>query len=545
MKKLKKLLCLFLSLTMVFCAVVGCGKDNDPDTLRINIFEGGYGTEWMDDMIAYYNEVYPDQKVEKRVIYQSSDAVNELKSGSSDVDIYFNKTDISKFVLKPTNLFGTTYDTLLEDLTDIYNEKLPGEDVTLKEKMESFTLDFNTYTDSDGVDRYYATPWAVGVVGIIKNNKIWRDTWKTPRTTEELFAVLDTIKSDTGKAPIIYSLADSYWNLFYNVWFYQYEGIEGYKNFYQGIDATGKRYTPEFLLYQGRIEALKTMERLLTPDNGYCNDYSYSVNATSAQNYFLEGTLGAPLTCNADWMNGELLKNYSNDEIDLDMIKAPIISSIVEKLSFYTHGSMEYTSLSDAEKSAYDAVLTEIVDYVDGIKTEKPVTVNGYTVTDADIAKISEARGITVSASLTHQAWIPIYEHNKDAAKKFLQLMATNKGIEIFTKASKGYILPYSYDYSNLESHMSGYLKSVNSFVNETIADPDDNRVLLASNIEKDPIFALGGVSQFGNNTGNFIKQLAAKNVKDRKGAEELILEDYRGVKDRWSSYLTLASITA
>ena len=545
MKKLQKLLCLLLSLTMVFCAVVGCGKDNDPDTLRINIFEGGYGTEWMDDVIAYYNEVYPDQKVEKRVIYQSSDAVNELKSGSSDVDIYFNKTDISKFVLKPTNLFGTTYDTLLEDLTDIYNEKLPGEDVTLKEKMESFTLDFNTYTDSNGVDRYYATPWAVGVVGIIKNNKIWRDSWKTPRTTEELFAVLDTIKSDTGKAPIIYSLADSYWNLFYNVWFYQYEGIEGYKNFYQGIDATGKRYTPEFLLYQGRIEALKTMERLLTPDNGYCNDYSYSVNATSAQNYFLEGTLGAPLTCNADWMNGELLKNYSNDEIDLDMIKAPIISSIVEKLSFYAHGSKEYTSLSDAEKSAYDAVLTEIVDYVDGIKTEKPVTVNGYTVTDADIAKISEARGITVSASLTHQAWIPIYAHNKDAAKKFLQLMATDKGIEIFTKASKGYILPYSYDYSNLESYMSGYLKSVNSFVNETIADPDDNKVLLASNIEKDPIFALGGVSQFGNNTGNFVKQLAAKNVKDRKGAEELILEDYRGVKDRWSSYLTLASITA
>ena len=545
MKKLQKLLCLLLSLTTVFCAVVGCGKNNDPETLRINIFEGGYGTEWMDDMIAYYNEVYPDQKVEKRVIYQSSDAVNELKSGSSDVDIYFNKTDISKFVLKPTNLFGTTYDTLLEDLTDIYNEKLPGEDVTLKEKMESFTLDFNTYTDSDGVDRYYATPWAVGVVGIIKNNKIWRDTWKTPRTTEELFAVLNTIKSDTGKAPIIYSLADSYWNLFYNVWFYQYEGVEGYNNFYKGIDPAGKRYTPEFLLYQGRIEALKTMERLLTPDNGYCNDYSYSVNATSAQNYFLEGTLGAPLTCNADWMNGELLKNYSNDEIDLDMIKAPIISSIVEKLSFYAHGSREYTSLSSAEKSAYDTVLAEIVDYVDGIKTEKPVNVNGYTVADADIAKISEARGITVSASLTHQAWIPIYAHNKDAAKKFLQLMATDKGIEIFTKASKGYILPYSYDYSKLESYMSDYLKSVNSFVNETIADPDDNKVLLASNIEKDPIFALGGVSQFGNNTGNFVKQLAAKNANDRKGAEELVLEDYRGVKERWSSYLTLASITA
>lgn len=545
MKKLQKLLCLLLSLTTVFCAVVGCGKNNDPETLRINIFEGGYGTEWMDDMIAYYNEVYPDQKVEKRVIYQSSDAVNELKSGSSDVDIYFNKTDISKFVLKPTNLFGTTYNTLLEDLTDVYNEKLPGEDVTLKEKMESFALDFNTYTDSNGVDRYYATPWAVGVVGIIKNNKIWRDTWKTPRTTEELFAVLDTIKSDTGKAPIIYSLADSYWNLFYNVWFYQYEGVEGYNNFYKGIDPAGKRYTPEFLLYQGRIEALKTMERLLTPDNAYCNEYSYSINATSAQNYFLEGTLGAPLTCNADWMNGELLKNYTADEIDLEMIKAPIISSIVEKLSFYTHGSREYTTLNAADKARYDGALSAIIDYVDGMTTEKPVSAGGFTVTDADIEKISEARGISVSASISHQAWIPVYAHNKDAAKKFLQLMATDKGIEVFTKASQGYILPYSYDYTKLESYMSSYLKTINDGVNEAMKSNDDDKRLLASNVEKDPIFALGGVSQFGNNTGNFVKQLAAKNANDRKGAEQLVLEDYRGVKERWSSYLTLASITA
>ena len=540
---MRKVLCLLITVMLAFGAAAGCTKKGDPNTLRINIFEGGYGTAWLDDMISYYNEIYPDQKVEKRVIYQSYDAVNELKSGTSDIDIYFNKTDISKFVLKPTNLFGTTYNTLLEDLTDLYNEKLPGENVTMKEKMDESILDFNTYKDADGVDRYYATPWAIGSIGLVKNNKIWQEGWATPRTTEELFSVLDKIKADTNKAPIIYSLSDSYWNLFYNVWFYQYEGIEGYQNFYQCVDPSGKRYTPEFLLYQGRIEALKTMERLLTPVNGYCNDYSYSVNATSAQNYFLEGTLGAPLTCNADWMNGELLKNYSNDEIDLEMIKSPVISSIVEKLSFYTHGTQEYTALDQEQRARYDGVLREIIDYVDGVKTEKPTAVNGFTVTDDDIAKISDARGISVSASVSHQAWIPIYAHNKESAKKFLQLMATDKGIEIFTKASKGYILPYSYDYSKLESHMSGYLKSVNSQVNETLADNTDNKVLLASNMEKDPIFALGGVGQFGNNMGNFVKLLAAKNANDRMTAEDIVLQDYLGVKERWDSYLTLASI--
>lgn len=543
---MKRITGLLITLLLVVMSFVGCGTigGGSSDTLRIQIFQGGYGTEWLNEMKALYNEKYPDQKVSIQVIYQSGDAISELKSGSSTVDIFFNKTDISKFVLRPTNIFGTTYETLLEDLTDLYNEKLPGEDVTMKEKMDKFFVDYNEYTDGEGNAKYYATPWAIGMVGIVKNNKIWRDSWELPRTTDELIALLQQIKTETKTAPIIFSLEDSYWNMMYNIWFYQYDGVEGYNNFFNGIAPDGQKYVPEMLLYQGRIESMKVMEEILNPDNGFVHEYSYTSDFTSAQNYFLEGTLGAPLTCNADWMNGELLVNYSPDEIDLEMIKTPIVSSIVEKLSFYRHGSQEFTSLDDATRAQYDKVLQAIIDYVDKKTDQKPTSVEGYAVTDEDIAKITEARGIYMSGSASHQAWIPIYAKNKDAAKKFLQLMATDEGIETFVRGSKGYILPYKYDYGTLQDTMSSYLQNVNGQITSVLQSDDDDLIYCASNMEKDPIFALGGLSASGNNNiGNFVKLMSAKNEKDRRGGEELIFADYEGVAARWSSYLSLATL--
>ncbi len=541
---MKKIICILISLVMATATFTGCrflgGGGNDSNTLHVQIFQGGYGTDWLYEMADLYSETYPDWDVDIDVIYESSDAVDELKSGSSKVDLYFNKTEISKFVLKPTNIFGTTYETLLEDLTDIYNEPLPGENVTLKEKMDPYFVEVNKYTAEDGSEHYYATPWAVGTVGIVKNNKLWDDDWPVPVTTNELFEVLDTIKAETNTAPFIFSLEDSYWDLMYNVWFYQYDGLEAANNFFEGIAADGRKYVPEFLLYQGRYEALRVMERILDPDNGYVHEYSYSVNFTSAQNYFLEGSLNSPLTCNADWMNGELLLNYGADEVDLEMIKPPIVSSIVEKLSFWSE-TEEYADIGAEKQAKYDAALRSIVNYVDG-KGEKPTVVEGMTITDADITRIAEARGIHVSASESHQGWIPIYAKNKDAAKKFLQLMATDKGIETFVKASQGYILPYNYDYTTLENEMSDYLKGVNREIAKVFADPDDSEEFMCSNREKDPLFALAGLSQYGNNgIGDFIKLMSAKNSADRKTADWLITQDYIGVAARWDNYLALA----
>ena len=47
--------------------------------------------------------------------------------------------------LRPTTIGGTTYECLYEDLTDIYTTDIPGEDVTIEEKL------------IDGVAEYYRT----------------------------------------------------------------------------------------------------------------------------------------------------------------------------------------------------------------------------------------------------------------------------------------------------------------------------------------------------------------------------------------------------
>lgn len=532
-RRLSKVMgCLIAAITLLTGCFAGCGGNsvkNNPDTLRIWIYYGGYGVNWLkDDMVKLYQEKYPDQKVDVRIGYKQGDAVEELKSGSSTIDLYFARGDMFKYVLQPTNLFGTQYQTLIEDITDIYNETLPGETVTMKEKMDKSFSEYAGVEKGDGV-HYYTAPWAIGQNGLIRNNKIWKEEWGTPRTTDELFTILDKIKSE-GNYPIIFSLKEGqYWDAFYQIWFYQYEGYQNYLNFFNGIDSLGRENTPEVLLYDGKLESMKVISRILNPDNGYWDTARCgSVSFTNAQQYFLDGTFNNPLTCNGDWMNYELIDggNKSSD-IDIEMIKTPIISSLGTKLGIT------------------DNTLAEIVDYVDGKTSSVPefASTEGYSDEEV-IDKVREARGMNPTASSMHNMWIPIYARNKDAAKKFIQLMATDEAIETFVKATQGYLLPYNYDYSTLESVMSPYIKSTNDKIIASFKSQEDYERIVPLYMAKSRLFALGGLSVNGNNlNGSIIGRFCAINPNDRRTAEQIFEEDYNGVKSRWSSYLTVSGL--
>lgn len=518
-----------ISVCGLFSGCTGPGGKNDPDTLRIQIYYGGYGTKWLqEDMVKLYQEKYPDQKVDVRVVYKQSDALEELKSGASTTDLYFARGDMFRFVIQPTNLFGTQYETLIEDITDIYNEVLPGESVTMKEKMDESFSEYAGVEKADGT-HYYTAPWAIGQNGLIRNNAIWKEEWGTPRTTDELFDVLDKIKSE-GNYPIIFSLNEGqYWDAFYHIWFYQYEGYQNYLNFFNGIDALGRENQPEIFLYEGKLESMKVVSRILNPDNGYWDTSRCgSISFTSAQQYFLDGTYNNPLTCNADWMNYELIDGgNSSSDINVEMIKTPVVSALGTKLGIT------------------DKTLAEIVDYVDGTTDAAPSfsSTEGYTNEEV-IDRVREARGMNPTSSSMHNAWIPIYARNKDAAKRFIQLMATDEGIETFVKATCGYLLPYKYDYSTLESVMSPFIKSTNEKIIASFASQEDDERIIPVYISKSRLWALGGLSVNGNNlNGSIISRFCAINPADRKTAEQIFEEDYNGVKSRWSSYLAVAGL--
>ena len=74
MNKFKKILASILGCFMLF-SMTACGNENFEGesvddvndvlsgTLNIRMFEGGYGTAWLDNVAQAFNEKYPDVKI--------------------------------------------------------------------------------------------------------------------------------------------------------------------------------------------------------------------------------------------------------------------------------------------------------------------------------------------------------------------------------------------------------------------------------------------------------------------------------------------------
>ena len=210
---------------------------------------------------------------------------------------------------------------------------------------------------------------------------------------------------------------------------------------------------PEMFYSDGLLEALKVYEKLVNPDNGYVGKTQAQINNTSldftsVQNKFLE-TQNKILFCpNGLWLEREMEANYDPEELNVEFIKTPVLSALSEQLSYYSE-TRGYSELSAAEKEKYDAVLSDIIDYVDGTSTEKP-KFNGQDVSDADIERVRDARAFN-SAAYNFNSVIPAYSTKIDLAKEFLQLMATDRGLEAMYAACGG-SAPFEYGKSKLDA---------------------------------------------------------------------------------------------
>lgn len=158
MNKLKRFLCIALSaVATVAAAFTGCTPsgngegdvkvDDTKTQFYISNFNGGYGTDWLDEIIARFceenaeTEFEPGKKgvqiwVEKHK--ESGLSLSSKMSGSRN-EVYF---------MEQANYYDMATRGLLLDITDIATEKLTayGEDVSIEEKLD------------DNVREYFKTP---------------------------------------------------------------------------------------------------------------------------------------------------------------------------------------------------------------------------------------------------------------------------------------------------------------------------------------------------------------------------------------------------
>ena len=415
MKKiLRNVICLLLTISMVV-GLFGCTAKAAPNTasdIEIIYWESGYGRDYMLNLVAKFNEKYPQYKAN----LVSSAAVNNdtvyLDPDTNTADLY-----ISTFELK------NAYKEYLEPMEDLLDVKPDGESgKTIGEKLG---VDFKTRNLlSDG--HLYFLPWNVAsTTGIIYNKNLFKDLngnpYRMPRTTDELVELCLTIKSD-NKTPWVFS--SDYWNYIIESWTAQYEGLDVYLKERVGIytDEFGVEHPNDVRIItenKGRYEAYKVLENLVGP-YGYAMANTNNFTFTAAQTYFLAAK--AVMMPNGTWVENEMKVSDAN----IGMMEMPILSAVGTKLG-----------LSDED-------LAIVVDYIDGVMLSATDAAFVESLPEETIDFVREARSIHYN-HMYADIFIPNYSNAKVAAKEFLKFYYSDEALKITQETLNTFVrLEYS-----------------------------------------------------------------------------------------------------
>lgn len=457
-KKMKrKVMAIVLVLIMALSmAVTGCGGKtggNDGDgqskgtELKLGVVAKGYGDEYLYKMA----EAFQEKTGIKTTVAKSNaegDWVNaSLQAGASnnDLDVIL---DIRNNAMKDVAVKGYVkgYDRAYVDVSDIYDTKVEGyeEGKTLKEIVGNYILSACTWDINEegyGDGNQYFVPYATGFEGLIYNAELFEQYGlKEPKTTTEFFALCDKLKTinkgsyaknKDGREiyPFVYSGKVAYTQFVVDVWMAQYDSVATFNNMLQGKDANGL-YTAEFTKTEGKLSAFTHISKLISQKNGYVNTTNFTTNFTNAQLLFLDQQ--GFMTISGDWLEQEMASNIDTKDMDIRFMRIPVNSDIVLKC--------------DSVKS--EEQLVETIAYIDGEVAERPAYLS-----DADLARITEARSIYHCEGNQHIAFIPCTSDMQEEAKQFLLFMVSKEGQEIMLEYCHGNMAPLEIDYTQLKGY--------------------------------------------------------------------------------------------
>lgn len=560
MKKLIFRLLAVLTAAFVSVTAAGCfggnGGGDSENVLDIYLLYKGYGDEWLQDAMKRFAEdeevksLYPNLKINYTSNSEDAHAPQKLNAGAS-----INQYDLMFGV----DLQGYETQGLIADLTDIvYNAEVPGESgVKVKDKIPDDVLERvrraqGAPVREDGGDSYYVVSYIDGMFGMMYNADLLDQMeLEVPLTTEQFKKTGDEIKAkkytsslgENEDTVIINNASDDYWNSSYTVWWAQYEGLQNVEDYFEGYDRAEDVVGSMTVLDQhGRLEALRTVEDIL-------ENYSYSLSQSvldykEAQTAFLSGR--GVFHYNGDYFSTEMAIEYESlksdgVEYDIKFMKMPVISAIVEKLDFYTHGDAEFEMLSQAEKDAYDAKLQTIIKDVDGNLTYDESVSKQQGISGDDFETVAAARCIAGLRSATSQvAVIPSYAAAKDLAAYFLRYMYKEESIRQFAISSKGIIFPTSYDVLN-DEEVNAASTPLNKSKMELLRGTS-NYSFTALPAESATTLGRGGLTAIYFN-GKF-EVMFRQTGENRMSAEDIIAAEKAHWQGGWEQMLSAAGLT-
>lgn len=512
---MKKLIALALGLLISVSAVgcVGGSRDNitNKDTeIEISFWDSGYGKEYMKQIIDEFKIMHPDYDIIFRPDESGAGFTHPLQKGKNDTtDLYFGTLDA---------LNG--YQDMFAPLDDVYEMVADGETTPIGDKFQDSLK--AAMINPDG--HYYALSYAGSVGGLMYNAKILDGkNYKVPNTTDDLQVLALTLANNDIPAFIHFqdrSLA--YYQYIVTAWQVQYSGLDEYMNrWVKCADEDGNSPDMDTWLSEtdGRLQALKVLEKIITPDTVYRGSNTEEIG--TQQTLFLNNR--AAMMPNGAWLENEMAGAIAPD-MQLRLMKTPVISSIREVLP-------DKSVKNDAELSA-------LITYIDSVSsgevaapTGDTVTGTGFEVTKADYDRVYTARNQMYGNQDLHGVILNKYSTAKEAAKEFLRFVFSDRGGQIFAE----------------------HIHQLPSFTLEDpdLIEPDDTwsdfqlqclelqpqlEIISYGGYQRSPIMLLNSLNQYMNL--GIISSLCAINESDRGDAKSLWADVQQTVRDKWKDWL-------
>ncbi len=465
MKKMKRLLLVAVA-AIVGCTglFTACSQDairNEETDLVIQMYLGGYGVDGMNAIARRFEEINADKgytvtiSPNAQMVYKG--VYDQIRMGPvlETSDMFIAGLNYKTVVWEGEGYVQQDWDgpCALEDLTDVYNSKVYGEDILFKDKINA------SYRDNSMMNgKYYAANWANGVAGVMYNiNHFTQNGWDTPVTTDELDELCEKMKG-LGYYPFQWASGASYWEYLALPWWRQLVSDEEADNFYNAIDEYGEESAEVFKSY-ARLKAYSLVHDYVSVESGNSAPDAITTSHTQSQMALMMDQRKVCMMPTGDWAEQEM-KNIGITG-NIGMFKVPVVSDVI-----YVNGD---TSTYRFETVRSETKLREVIHAIDD-GTGKPADVS-----QTDWDELVKIRSYNGTEGYSHQIVIPAFSNAKELAKEFLLFLASDEALQIYFDTT-GCTLPFvseNLDTSNGSQYQKDAAKigSTASYVNDLQSD--------------------------------------------------------------------------
>ncbi|WP_130859609.1 carbohydrate ABC transporter substrate-binding protein [Gracilibacillus phocaeensis] len=319
--KLKSLLFIGFMMIVIFTLVACSGGSDDEGeentggsdedvTLHLAALESAYGAEMWDNIIEDYEAMNENVTVELTIEQNLEEVVRPQMQAGNYPDVFLLATDREEALTETL-----IKDNGLENITDVLDKTVPGEEVTVADKLlDGFadTLATNPYGDGE----MYLAPMFYSPSGMFYNAGLLEEQgWEVPETWDDMWALGDEAANED--LPLFTYPVAGYFDTFIGSMLYASGGPDFFNSVMTYEEGIWETEEAERVLQT--IEQLAEYTHPNTVANANPNDF------TRNQQLILDNE--ALFMPNGTWVVGEMEEAPRADNFEWGMTSVPAFES--------------------------------------------------------------------------------------------------------------------------------------------------------------------------------------------------------------------------